>query len=191
MPKFVYASMPGEEKPVQGRILSASAWLEASGTNLAIIEIALTEAPYQLNNMTRWLQVAMAKMRDIDFRRAWEIAHDRCQYVVNDGIGAKSGRGRYDNTFTYVLWWPEKQINFKLHIRIVTESHQNAHHKRIRSGEFVATPKKKIDYLHISRRTGEVMIPQVNRLGNVAFMSMEAEDYYINNPEARGTLEVI
>ncbi len=135
----VYTFDIGEDPVIRGKLQLAQCMVTIQGRIVASCDLDIKKAPFQLNNMTRWLQL-VAQTRNSgyqqfnDYLQAGKPDLMEIQYVVNDGHGRIRGRGSNQNKLTYRL-----SDDTFLDIFIHTMPHAQAYQQKLAAGY---VPKK-------------------------------------------------
>lgn len=132
MANYVKSHEPGEKPVIRGKIIAALAILYDGPTVVASGEIDSQWYPAQPNNMVAWIR-GVYKTLDKPF---WQMfgAQNQFEYLVNDGVGPKEGRGSNQNRYTYILRDDNGRIKSRLDINITTESYAKIHAQKLAKG---------------------------------------------------------
>lgn len=134
----VHMAMGPKEPPVvRGIIQTAVYQVWEDGKVLYVDELDVSQAPYQKNNMSAWLQLIMSQKHTPhmvkDFRGHWRTI----QYIVNDGQGRLKGRTSR-NVFTFIF---KGVSEWKIDLVIMAKLHQQVYNEKVKSGAHIPTPK--------------------------------------------------
>lgn len=96
------------QKIIKGKLQGAIATLWHNGLVVTAIAITPEEAPYQLNNMSQWRDLATHNLNNQVLRSAISAhlrgGEDRIEYSINGGTNRpKKGKGSFSNSFEYAF----------------------------------------------------------------------------------------
>lgn len=137
-----FAMMKGDKPVIRGQVERVMVTLWAAGQR----ETFLYEGPYpfQLNNMDAWLSRIVGLKRASFVLAGYAYAKGTpagILYIVNDGVGAKEGRGCNENKFTYQFNDPG---NTRVDIVVVTKPHAQAYQAKVKAGLHIPIPREQV-----------------------------------------------
>lgn len=184
------AMAPGEPPVISGKIQGVTVIIYDHGSPITTGELDDRLWPYQINNMDAWFQATIQVFHSRPVIAAYKATRALMEYVVNDGLGRKAGRGRHDNKFSYILRSIPKddgtlEHDIRIDVRIQTLSHQLKYHREIKAG--IRTPAKRTDP-HIDRRTGFIIMPTPEFGEGMKMEYRNHEEFYAEHPEWRNKL---
>lgn len=178
--------LQGETPVIRGAVIVANVTLYVGPTVKRSLSLDPKDFPVQTNSLTAWLRIA-AKRLGKDLAPMLVGGIDDLTLIVNNGDGAKRGRGCNNNEFELQLLDDKGFIQHRLHFAVTTESHIKRHIIRKATGQPI---QKRTDW---SKETyyyaRENVIKDYDRNLDVQ-LTWDVEEYYAEYPHRRGQLKV-
>lgn len=176
---------PGEDKVIRGPLVAVSLLLYHGPTLVEAAELEKRFWPAQTNNFTSWLQCAYKQLGSS--MRVMLGQSNKLEYVVNDGEGAKKGRGCHTNKLA-ILLRKDGLVEYRLEITVITEPAAMRQARLIKEGH---TPRKlpdwsKLTYLDPKKK---IVIQWVDEEDGEGYsLTWPMDEFYAEHPEWKGKL---